>query len=434
MRKKINQSVHFQNYIAGSAIGTQVVKSAALSRQTISTVVQRTIRYAGIGSLSFQTLGCADELCTIIHDLRTSKPISTVYVAQFCAQLFFLTFSFKNFQLTEKLTEVSGSRNPKSIRRILRQHNSDGSFKYLFAGADFMDKNIRGLANPMMLKCIFESCLNVAENVKKECEIAFDSRISTTVSKYSNNLSERAEIARLSKSLLKILNFNSLDKLMSFTTEFIARSSETYKETTGQCLSCALFLKTVCLAIYNQHANGNINDFISSLTEDEFDILAGEFILTGNALSQEFDDKFNGEEDLDLGRKIYLVIQARCEDFVNELKRFPSEVEAKKDLLYEATEIILKRLTIEAATLFFGLVKAILNECVLQLPMNEAIRIIFQKLVKKFNGNLTAIEKQLKSFLLYENNKFKKELIDELLSKKVLESRKCSTCGGVGFV
>lgn len=424
--------------IAGSAIGTQLAKSAALSRQTISTVAQRTIRYAGIGSISFQTLGCTDEICTIINDLRTKKPISRVFLAQFGAQLFFLVFSVKNYKLTQKLTEVSGSRNPKSIRRILRQHNSGGSFKYLFAGADFMDKNIRGLiANPMMLRSIFGSCLNVAENVKMECEKAFDSRLLTTVTKCSYNLSERPEIAKLLEPLMKILNFNSLDKLMSFTTEFIARSSETYIQMTGQSLSYAFFLKTVYMGIYNQHANGNINDFISSLTEDEFDILAGEFILTGNALSQEFDETFNDEVDIDLGRKIYLVIQARCEHFVNELKRFSSAVEAREELLYEATEIVLKRLTIEAATLFFGLVKSILNECVLQLPMNEAIRIIFQKLVKKFNGDLTAIEKQLKSYLSYnkdEEDKFKREFIDELLSKKVLESRKCSICGGEGFV
>lgn len=385
----------------------------------------------GIGSLSIQGIGCADELIAIINDLRAKKPISTVYIAQFGAQLFFLAFSAKNFQMTEKLTEVSGSRNPKSIRKILRQHNSNGSFKYLFTFADVMDKNVQtGLANPMMLRIVYESCLNVADKVKNECEKAFDLRIRSIM----------IESVTL-KTLLNQMNFKSLEKLMNFTKKFICKSSQAYREKKMENFPFDHYLKTVCMAIYNRNADQNINVSILSLTEDSFDELAleiiAEFVSNGTDLSKEFDSRFNDSTDIDLGRKIYLVINDRCEKFVDYLKNCSKSWEANEEHLYEAIENVLKRLAIEAATLFFGLVKSILKECILEMPMPEAIRTIFQKLVKQFNGDLTAIEKKLKIYIqnkTKENgDKFEKDFIDKLFPKKVSELRECYVCGGQGF-
>lgn len=393
----------------------------------------------GIGSLSIQGIGCADELLTIINDLRAKKPISTVYIAQFGAQLFFLAFSAKNFQLTENLTEVSGSRNPKSIRKILRQHNSNGSFKYLFAAADVMEKNIEaGLAKPMMLRIIYESSLNVVDKVKNECKKAFNSRISCMLIMIESETSTSSFL----KSLLKHMNFKSLEKLMNFTQKFICKSSQTYREKKMENLPFDYYLKTVYMAIYNRNENENINVSISSLTEDSFDDLANEiisdFVLNGKDLSREFDNKFNDLTDIDLGRKIYLIINARCEEFVDDLKNYSKSWEVSEEDLYEAIENVLKRLSIEAATLFFGLVKSILNECILQMPMPEAIRKCFQMLIRNFNGDLTAIEKKLKMYIWNNNkengNKFEKDFIDELFPKEVLELKACSVCGGQGFV
>lgn len=390
----------------------------------------------GVSSLTLQTIGCADDLIAIIKDLRDKKPISTVYIAQFGAQLFFLALSVKNFRLTEKLTEVSGSRNPKSIRKILRQHNSDGSLKYFFAGADFMEKNIQlGLTTPMMLRMIFENCLNVAEPVKNECEKAFDSRLTSIERLYSHMLSAACPkdyFKSLLTQLLKSLNFVSLDKLLKF-------AAKNHRKKNVGAFEEYLFL--VYVAVYKQDEIGNINDFISSLTDDSFDILMDEIIieyhLTGKDLPEGMETELEKCE-INLGRKIYLVIQARCGEFVDKLKEFQNSKEEALELLYEGVENILKRLTLEAATVFFGLVKSILNECVLQLPMPDAFKIVFQKLVKKFNGNLTAIEKELKLYLQHdsrERNTFKKDAIDSILqSKKALELKRCSVCGGQGFI
>lgn len=426
-----------------------------MSRQTISIVVRRTIRYAGIGSLSLQTLGCADELISIINDLRNKKPISTVYLAQFGAQLFFLAFSYKNFKLTEKLTEFSGSRNPKSIRKILRQHNSDGSFKYLFAGADFMDKNIQGLANPMMMKLVFESCLNVAEKVKIECEKAFQVRIKLLFLHIDETFTvDILKMKPLMHTLLKRLNLKSLENLLLLTNGFIRRMNQQNHVTKKleHAVSYDYFLKTVYMAI-NRNTDGNMNVFISSLvsstTLDSLDGISSvrvsieneiisEFDSNRTDLSEEFDNKFKreAESDIDLGRKIYLIIQDHSDKFVDELKHFPSSAKVNMEHLFEAIENILKRLTIEAATLFFGIVKSILVECVLQLPMPELIRAIFQKLVKHCNGNLTAMEKEIKAILndKRKRDKFEKDFLDALVSKKELELRHCSVCNGQGFV
>lgn len=417
-----------------------MAKSAALNRQTISTIARRGIRYAGVASVSLQGIGCGDELITIINDLRTKKPISTVYIAQFGAQLFFLAFSIKNFQLTEKLTEVSGTRNPKSIRKILKQHNSNGSFKYLFVGADFMEKNIQGVTTSM-LRIIFENCLNVTDKVKNECERAFDMQIYSILDECDSNHVNTMKKKTLLKTLLQNINFKSLKKLLNFTKKFITKSSQAYREKKMENLPFEHYLKTVYMAIYNRtDVNENINASILSLTENDFDDLASEiismFVSNGDDLSKEFDSKFEVSTDVKLGRKIYLMITLRCEKFVNDLQRF--SISESREQLYEVIENILKRLTFETATLFFGLVKSILNEYILQLPMPEAIQTIFQKLVKEFNGDLIEMEVKLKTYLLNKNkdngDKSEKDFIDKFFSKKALELRDCSVCGGQKFV
>lgn len=422
-----------------------MAKTAALNRQTIPIVARKAVRYVGLGSVSIQALGCADELITIINDLRINKPISTVYLAQFSAQLFFLAFSIKNFQLTEKLTEVSGTRNPKSIRKILRQHNSGGSFKYFVTGSDFLDKNISGLVNPTMLRVIHESCLNVAEKVKNSCEQKFGLLIRERTRKFHFNIHDEVgkfELRSVILNLLKFMNFPSLDILLDFTKRVHAKLSDT----TMKCDAFHFYLKKVYVVICNFDANGRINTdefFSKKLTDEGLNHLADDIIAemhqTGNELVKQFDEKFQSEYAslLNLGRKIYLVIQFHCEKFVNELKKFPSAVEASVDLFYDAIEYVLKRLTIEAATLFFGLVKDILNECVLEIPMHEAIKPIFQKLVKKFNGNLTLLEREINSYLSdrSKRNEFGKSFFDELMIPgRALKLKNCFVCGGQGFV
>lgn len=398
----------------------------------MSVVAQRTIRYVGIGSITFQALGCADELVYILNDLRTKKPISTVHLAQFGAQCFFLALSVKNFQLTEKLTSAAGTRNVKSIRRIIRQHNSDGSIRYLFAASDFMEKNVEGLSfTPMLLKTIFEGCLNVSSRVRNECEKEFNTHINSITADIEKKY--EIKLRTLFELLLEMINFKSLKILLELSEKFMDKSFQLYTVKRFD-----YYLKALYMAIFTKAMNNDFNGFILSIQQtgidDLIDEINTEFIIIKIDLSEEFDKTFksNVSSGLPIGRQIHLVIQHRSEIIINQLKQSVNSVDEGVEYLCESVEYILKRLTHDGVTLFFRLVKTILNEGVLQMPMPEAIRIIFQQTVKKFNGNLTALENSLKTHFLYKESfdEYKKDFIDKFLSKNALKLKDCPICGG----
>lgn len=417
-----------------------------MNRQTISNAAQRTIRYVGIGSLGFQVAGCADELYCIISDLRQRKPISTVYLAQFGAQVFLLALSVKNYRLTEKLTEVSGQRNPKTIRRMLRQHNSDGSFKYLFAGADYIEQNIQGLANPMMLKSLFTACLNVSQKVKTECENYFDLHFQFTFDKLSKDgkMKKGDSMDKLLLFFLNNMNLRSLDKFLELTNKYALESAKMHKSRANLPLS--IYLKAIYMLLVKNENNVGINDFISALNDDSFNTLIDEIKTDGFAVTNlnfKFDSTFSEQLgiELSLGRKIYLIVENRCQKFMKDFVEFP--IETTLDHLAESIQYVLKRLAIEGATLFFGIAKQILNECLAQFvnskfSTNEFIKDTFIMLLKKCNGNLTLLERNLKMWFHNDNGQYdriKKETIDYFFTfARNRALKKCKNCDGETFI
>ncbi|XP_031623104.1 uncharacterized protein LOC116340649 [Contarinia nasturtii] len=464
-RKKHDQSIGIKNkesraayfnitsgaLCAGAAVGSRAAIQAALNRQTLSKVAQRTITYVGASSIGFQAVGCADELISIISDLRRKKPISTVYLAQFGAQIFLLALSVKNFKLTEKLTEVSGQRNPKTIRKMLRNNNSDGSLKYLFSGADFLEKNINGFtANSMMIQSIFTGYLNVSQKVKVECEKYFDERLKTILDILVRdgliNKEEFKAIDQLLKYFLETMNLSSLDKFFELTKKFVIESAEMPKSKTIREFSFDCYLKSVYISMIRNQNNTNINDFLSALTNDSFDMMVDEIRSDGSSifgLCCQFDDIFgaNLEKEMSLGRKISLIIEERCQIFVTKFIEFP--IQSTLDNLALSAQYVLRRLAIEAATLFFGITKQILNECVAQFinqnfSQHEFIKKSFQMLLKKCNGNLTNLEKYIK--VLFDNkngeyDRIKKDILDHYFSSRQETTLKeCKVCGGENFI
>lgn len=415
-----------------------------MNRKAISDVAQKTIRYVGASSIGFQVIGCADDLCAIISDLRDKKPISSVYLAQFGAQIFLLGLSVKNFKLTQKLAEVSGQRNPKTIRKMLRQHNSDGSFKYLFSGADYIEKNIEGLTSPMMLRSIAVGCLNVVQTVKSECETTFQKRLNSIVDKLRDEKRIKSnEIVPLKKLLgffLVRMHLKSLERLLEMSSKLAVSLAS--KLATHTELSFQFYLKTMFMSVIQNEQNLNINDFY--ISDSSFEIMVDQ-LKTGFKmvhLSVEFDNVYGEQldDDLSLARKIHLIVEERCQIFIAEFIKLP--VKKTLDRLADVTQYILKRLTIEAATFFFGMIKQILNECALKFLYNKGspesyIKETFQMLLKKCNGNLKILETQLKKWVNVKDGSYdriKKESIDHYFtSKSRLVGKFCGKCGGETF-
>lgn len=441
-------------FVAGAAAGARAATQAALNRQTISNVTQKTIRYIGAGSLAFQVCGCADELYGIIKDLRENKPISAVHLAQFGAQIFLLAHSAKSYKLTTTLTEVSGSRNPKTIRRMLRQHNSDGSFKYLFSGADFIEKNVKGLeiASPMMMRSIAIACLNVSDIVKKECEKMFNEKCGKILAQLLEHghikNSDFNSVEKILKFFLGTMQLRSLIKLLELTNRFISESTKVHKNSanTNRTIKYEFYLKSIyMLIVENIDDNVNINDFIFVLTHDSFDIMVNEIrsdAFSIVALYSKFHENFSEqlEKDLSLGRVIHLIVEERSQKFLSEFKEFP--IRTSLDHLADAIQFVLRRLAIEAATLFFGIAKSILNECLREFVHQKVsedifIKELFQMLLKKCSGELRAMESFFKKLLDDKDGSYdriKKEMIDRFFSRKKDQTLKiCSECGGQNF-
>lgn len=436
---------------AGAAAGAKVAATAALNRKAISDTAQKVITYVGAGSIGFQVVGCADELICILIDLRERKPISAVYVAQFGAQLFLLALSVKNFKLTQTLTEVSGQRNPKTIRKMLRKNNSDGSFKYLFSGADFIEKNVHGLTSRMMLESIFSNCLNVVQKVKIECESRFDDRFKSILDDLSKKgtikTSETDSMGNLLKFFLKKMTLRSLDKFIELTIKLVEKSSHLHKSKRNARMSFEFYLKSFYMSMINNENNANINDFLSALTDNSFEMMVEEMIadFTMVFFCFEFDEYLKEQQtqdnstDLSLGRKIYLIIEEHCQTFITQFIELPMRTTI--DRLAESIQYVLRRLTIEAAQFFFIITKEILKECAKFVVENvssaDFIKEFFEKLLKKYNGDLKLLEESLQELLEYgdEYDSIKKAALDDFVfSRNKPSLTDCKDCGGKRFI
>lgn len=313
---------------------------------------------------------------------------------------------------------------------MLRQHGADGNFKYLFAGADLMDKNIQMGLSPALFKMISNQLLNVALRVKQESELIFESRIR----RYFDDCSRKTIY-----TLLNFINLKSLEELNELAKTFMLKYKASFIAIREGNYTLEYFLKTIFMTIYNLQPKSDINSYISYVSGDEFENFANkivsDFISTDIDLCEEFDNQFKKTE-LDTASKIYLVIRERAEMIYNDLKQFrPNDV---KDYLLDKIQYILERLACDAAKLFFSLLKSILDECHSAIPMPTAIEKLFKELVKKFKGDLIAIERELLLSMRRERNNFinryKFCLLDKNISGGALTLKTCFVCGGQGFV